>query len=420
MFVVSDHSMDSTADQDLAARASLGGIPDADFLVVQNGSVDMVYLKDRAARRPRRRAQEAARAALARAARDGSRVDEALYREPERRRRRRRAHARRRPPRLADRGRADGDLFVTHTRGRRVHRAGEPAARQPRRAADERQHVRGVGGGTHRAPAVAGGRGRRPLRRHAAQPGAGPERRRRAHGAGAARALGAARQRGPGPDRGLRAGRLHGDGRGRGRRRRRALRRAGAPLRARAARGSRLADRLPPHRRRARRRGRVPPVARADDSRQPPRGELSRALAELHVAGARRAAGASTSCACGPAATCGGWRSAAARGASRARPAFERAGRCDVLRLFKLEQPVFGGRGNRAVDISFRLRSTTLVAAEVLRRAASCGAMARRRRAGTIHRLRLASERLRAATTRCACGCSHDRTLTSRLVARRL
>ena len=90
-----------------------------------------------------------------------------------------------------------------------------------------------------------------------------------------------------------------------------------------------------------------------------------------------------------------------AAAASRAGAAFERAGRCDVLRLFKLERPVFGGRGNRAVDIAFRLRSTTLVAAQVVRRGRVVRSYpARRRRAGTIHRLRLASERLRARRLR--------------------
>ena len=50
MFVVSDHSMDSTGTKtSLAQRFRAAGIPDSAYLIVQNGSVDMVYLADRAA-----------------------------------------------------------------------------------------------------------------------------------------------------------------------------------------------------------------------------------------------------------------------------------------------------------------------------------------------------------------------------------
>jgi hypothetical protein len=117
-------------------------------------------------------------------------------------------------------------------------------------------------------------------------------------------------------------------------------------------------------------------------------------------------------------------RLAVRRGAARFRGlrAYERAGRCDALRLFKLERPVFGGRDNRAVDIAFRLRSTTVVQARVERRGRVVRRYpARTARAGTIHRLRLASKGLaRGAYTVRIRTVSGDRTLTARLGLRRL
>ena len=215
-------------------------------------------------------------------------------------------------------GERSGDLFVTHTAGGAFSDPANPLPGNHGGPLTSDNTFAVVGGGAHRAPAVAGRRGRRPLRRHAAQPGPGPERRRGADGAGAARPLRAARQRGAGADGGVRAGRDPGGGQrptaaGGG------ARCAGQNLRSVRVRprGPRAADRLPAHRRRARRRRRVPPVARADDPRQPARGPLPRARAVLRVAGARRAAAASTSCGCGPGATCGGWRSGAARRDSR-------------------------------------------------------------------------------------------------------
>lgn len=78
MFVVSDHSMDTTLQkQSLRLAFNAGGISDSEFLAVQNGSVDMVYLKDRD--RPDRDAVLKEMRAIA-AGTPG--VDEALYRVP--------------------------------------------------------------------------------------------------------------------------------------------------------------------------------------------------------------------------------------------------------------------------------------------------------------------------------------------------
>ncbi len=76
MLVVSDHSMDTTPDRtslDLRFRAA--GLSSDDYLIVQNGSVDMVYLKDRG-----RADREAVLARMRAAALPAA--DEALYRVP--------------------------------------------------------------------------------------------------------------------------------------------------------------------------------------------------------------------------------------------------------------------------------------------------------------------------------------------------
>jgi hypothetical protein len=84
------------------------------------------------------------------------------------------------------------------------------------------------------------------------------------------------------------------------------------------------------------------------------------------------------------------------RGRFRVRPAAERRPSCGLLARAKLTRPVFGGRDNRALGISFRVRREARVFAEVLRR----GRVVRRfapttRRPGVTHRLRLPSEGLR-------------------------
>lgn len=77
MMVVSDHSMDTTlAKSNLTTRYTGAGIPASAFTVVQNGSVDMVYLNDRTS--PDR---FALLAKLRAAALAGGGVSEALYRE---------------------------------------------------------------------------------------------------------------------------------------------------------------------------------------------------------------------------------------------------------------------------------------------------------------------------------------------------
>jgi predicted AlkP superfamily pyrophosphatase or phosphodiesterase len=78
LFVVSDHSMDTTpVKTSLRARFALDGL-ESDVVVVQNGSVDMVYLKDRS--RPDRAA--VLKALRESALKERPQVIEALYREP--------------------------------------------------------------------------------------------------------------------------------------------------------------------------------------------------------------------------------------------------------------------------------------------------------------------------------------------------
>ncbi|HEV2999159.1 MAG TPA: alkaline phosphatase family protein [Solirubrobacteraceae bacterium] len=78
MLVVSDHSMDTTLQKEsLRLAFNAGGVADSEFLAVQNGSVDMVYLRDRD--RPDRDAVLKEMRSIA-AGTPG--VDEALYRVP--------------------------------------------------------------------------------------------------------------------------------------------------------------------------------------------------------------------------------------------------------------------------------------------------------------------------------------------------
>uniref|UniRef100_UPI0035689848 alkaline phosphatase family protein n=1 Tax=Paraconexibacter sp. TaxID=2949640 RepID=UPI0035689848 len=77
MIVVSDHSMDTTLTKvTLTSRLESAGVPSDAFTVVENGSVDMIYLHDRTS--PDRFALLAKMRAVVLA---GSGVEEALYRE---------------------------------------------------------------------------------------------------------------------------------------------------------------------------------------------------------------------------------------------------------------------------------------------------------------------------------------------------
>ena len=78
---------------------------------------------------------------------------------------------------------------------------------------------------------------------------------------------------------------------------------------------------------------------------------------------------------------------------------FYRRTSCATLTSFKLTRPAFGGRGNRALGIAFRVAREGRVAVEVRR----AGRVVRRfpartRRARVTHRLRLPAERLRRGT----------------------
>jgi Type I phosphodiesterase / nucleotide pyrophosphatase len=114
MILVSDHSMDTTLlKTSMTSALTDAGVPDADFLAVQNGSVDFVYLADRAAPRARRNAllKRMRDVALATPG-----VADALYRRPNPRDggRRHVASAGGRPWRTGGR---TGDLIVTSDPG---------------------------------------------------------------------------------------------------------------------------------------------------------------------------------------------------------------------------------------------------------------------------------------------------------------
>ena len=80
---------------------------------------------------------------------------------------------------------------------------------------------------------------------------------------------------------------------------------------------------------------------------------------------------------------------------------FDRTSTCGALRRFKLEQPAFGGRSNRALGIAFRLAETADVVLRISRGGRTVRVVrSNARAAGRTHRLRLASERLRRGTYR--------------------
>ena len=167
MFVVSDHSMDTTLER--RPRCGSRSTPAASRTRTSSSSrtAASTWSTSRTASGPDR--DEVLKQMREIAVGSARRRRGALPR-AQPRRRRPRAHARRRPPGLADRGRPDRRPLRHPRRGRRVQRA-EPADRQPRRPADQRQHVRRLLRRPRRS-ASSRSRGRRPaLRRHAAEPG---------------------------------------------------------------------------------------------------------------------------------------------------------------------------------------------------------------------------------------------------------
>ena len=102
---------------------------------------------------------------------------------------------------------------------------------------------------------------------------------------------------------------------------------------------------------------------------------------------------------------------------------FYRRATCDALPSFKLERPVFGGRTNRPLNVSFRLAKAARVTVTVLRGGRTIkrfGPTARR--ANVTQRLRLGSDKLARGnyTVRIAVPVSGGKTLTTALVGRRL
>jgi len=111
------------------------------------------------------------------------------------------------------------------------------------------------------------------------------------------------------------------------------------------------------------------------------------------------------------------------RGRFRTRPDSYRRESCGLLSSFKLERPVFGGRGNRALGIAYRTAREATVTVDVLRGRR----VVRRFRAGTrsarrTHRLRLASERIGRGDVRIrlTARARGRAPVTATLVARRL
>jgi predicted AlkP superfamily pyrophosphatase or phosphodiesterase len=105
-----------------------------------------------------------------------------------------------------------------------------------------------------------------------------------------------------------------------------------------------------------------------------------------------------------------------------ARPAFTRTPRCDLVLDAKLERTVFGGRGNRALFASFRLDRAARVSVDVLRGGRVVRRFAARERRGAItHRIRIPSERLgRGDHVVRITAVAGDRRRVVRLTARRL
>ncbi len=107
----------------------------------------------------------------------------------------------------------------------------------------------------------------------------------------------------------------------------------------------------------------------------------------------------------------------------RTRPTFQRASSCrGALRNFKLERPAFGGAANRALDVSFRLAGDGRVTVDLLRGTTRVRRLSSaEREGGTLHRVRLSSERLRRGVYRVRVRARvADRTTTSTLTTQRV
>ena len=79
------------------------------------------------------------------------------------------------------------------------------------------------------------------------------------------------------------------------------------------------------------------------------------------------------------------------------RPAFYRRASCGAISSFKLERPVFGGRSNAEVDVTYRLAARGRTTLELLRGSRRVRRLAptRVRAANRAHRVRIAAEGLR-------------------------
>ena len=400
MLVVSDHSMDTTGDKaslDLRFRAA--GIASDDYLIVQNGSVDMVYLTDRG------RADRDALLARMRAAALPV-ADEALYRVPN----------------AADGGAAhtldavhpgwriagerSGDLFVTRGAGAAWSDPANPLTGNHGGPLTSDNTFAVISGGELGAPAVARrGRSGRGSTTRCANPGQaqnvdvaptvlallGRRRARRQRGAGARRGVragGAARRLPAGRGWVRRSGRVRG---GRRRARSCAVRAARRGLRIGfRRRGSRAGVGRPSCGRLSGRRssrGGSRPAARAGfvwRARGAGRGRVRGA-----AAGARRR---------GRAGDAAGRACRAVRGGSRAggRSSARRDAAC-CARAAVAAGVRHAARGR----VSFSLRRAARARSTCRGAAASCGASAARTRAAAG--ARCAGCGSRGATVRCVC-----------------
>ena len=423
MFLVSDHSMDTTPTKSsLRASFTLAGIPDDEVLVVQNGSVDMVYVADRS--RPDR---DAFLKRLRDVAAGVAGVDEALYRQPNPLDGGNANTLDARHPGWRIAGPRTGDLLVTQKSGGAFNEPnpltgnhGGPqtsdntfaivsGGRQVRQQAiggqvaprfDDTLLNPGSAQNVDVAPTVMALLGASPplnnegrVLREAFEDGVFEDAARAGTGAPRTCAV----------PRGFRSVGVRARGRGL----RFAFRRTGPrPVRVdvfqqsarRTVIGNRLIARFRKRSRSFTWRGRAPRLrdgvllvrVRTRDAAGRP---------DVRRFTVRRAGG---------------------RFRVAARP--ERRRSCGLLAAFKLERPVFGGTRNRPLSVSFRVGREARVTAQVVRR----GRVVRRfavtqRRPGVTHRLRLGSERIgRGLVTVRLRVTSGGRTVTGRLEARRL